>query len=1464
MFHIDPETSNRIVTLFKAANRSTFTHEIGHAFLEDLIMMGRGENASEQVKRDYETVREWLGMGEEQDRPTREQHEKFADGFLNYIETGQAPTKSLRGAFIRIKNWLRELFEIGEIQRIEISDEVRQVYDRLLATADETDAEYRARSSISDINAQIPAMEDDAKRTQRILDALDDSAALDDLIARLESGELGEQEADIEEIAASVADTVRNQVSDWDRLYQSQEINQTERENPKNRGNVISFIKSNGFIDYQKVKDRYGVTDAAQLRKKVGPGLFRKNGFGLDEFVALLESEGAVFESGDEIFELLMSDDNSDRALSEAYRKGVEEGKAKADRFLEVYDAWAAALKEQAETGAEAQSGEMLQAGFNAIETIMKLQAGAKEDSQKIAELSRQVQSLMSNLTRTREDAKANSEQADAERDMRSEKERELDILAEVADKLIGRSAKQEDKISALKALLADAKKEIRDDTKAIKAYGRFVDSLLGKNAKLADKNEWQKNMISALRVLLRHEESRHKMADSLADRLKNKLESLKAKQKLQRDAKKLLGQMARAAKNKQVAWERRQQIKEILSTVNTRDRNRKTDRKNSPIGEMVERKDGVRYRASDAERRAAIETLIEQYGETEGKEAALEEGFTKKDLALLKLSSMDAVSFEELKAVHTEIMDLQDIGRRELAERKAAEKEKVRLETAAQMEELRKGAAGRPPVILGAGAGRKRYTFADARQDAIRREQATGMAALEDEMMNGLDLSPEEYADRVRQIHSDAVNRIDGDFSGNIKRGLKRKLDYLTDRIITVIADRHRLFDLLDGGFARFDGAFSKFWVSGMNRCRDAMLRGIEARVGERLENKLRELGLSRIRLNEQVNVKSATARAFFGARFPTKAQVIGLFVLSKDPDARRSLEKGNFGGVPMSESLIDECVAALSAEEKALGNFIFDDFNDPGHFERAQRVSIAVLGEGMDKLDSYVSKFVVNRNPYIAEIDKDAAMKHADSKGRPEKIEPGFTKSRVKDSSPIETDIFKVWTRHVREEEHFIAFGEALKEARSLLFEPDPKNPNLTMAVAINEKYGNYVFRRVVEEYNRLAAPDILKANDAFDSIIGRFAASRAIAALAYNVSTYLKNFASLPKWFVEASPIDVMASLADYARDRKGFMDRVYAMDPQLAQRKGSYAQQLMSEGGEPRTYLEDAAKSLGGERAKAVASRGIELGMAPNAVIDRFMAAIMFDSAYRSGLRRNLTSEQARDEAQRTVQRLMQPSDASELSPMFSWGGLWRILLMFMSEAAKNTNVAAYDIPRQIADGNYSQALRGAFALALSAALIKMITEGVPALGGEDGGEEDESIDKWLFEAVMEGFVGQIPSLGTEIIDAIEGNQYRKDYAIVSDPFWKIWHGANKILQSEDDGDGEAGRLMRNGYTKKEWGTLSMAQGFAMLAGAPFTQAKRLYLSRDAQGVADMLLVNMGNRKALERARKNAKERNLANW
>ena len=65
---------------------------------------------------------------------TVDQHEQFARGFEKYLATGKAPSIELQDAFARFKRWLVGVYKDLARLNVEISPEVRGVFDRLLAS----------------------------------------------------------------------------------------------------------------------------------------------------------------------------------------------------------------------------------------------------------------------------------------------------------------------------------------------------------------------------------------------------------------------------------------------------------------------------------------------------------------------------------------------------------------------------------------------------------------------------------------------------------------------------------------------------------------------------------------------------------------------------------------------------------------------------------------------------------------------------------------------------------------------------------------------------------------------------------------------------------------------------------------------------------------------------------------------------------------------------------------------------------------------------------------------------------------------------------------------------------------------------------------------------------------------------------------------------------------------------------
>jgi hypothetical protein len=123
------------ISLLKGADRSTFLHETAHFYLEVLGDLSKADNAT-ALAGDYAKVREWLGA-KDGEKLTKDQHEQFARGFETYLMEGKAPSQGLRDAFYRFKRWLVSIYKSAADLGVELTPEVRKVFDRLLAVDSE-------------------------------------------------------------------------------------------------------------------------------------------------------------------------------------------------------------------------------------------------------------------------------------------------------------------------------------------------------------------------------------------------------------------------------------------------------------------------------------------------------------------------------------------------------------------------------------------------------------------------------------------------------------------------------------------------------------------------------------------------------------------------------------------------------------------------------------------------------------------------------------------------------------------------------------------------------------------------------------------------------------------------------------------------------------------------------------------------------------------------------------------------------------------------------------------------------------------------------------------------------------------------------------------------------------------------------------------------------------------------------
>lgn len=123
------------ISLLAKADPSTFLHETGHLYTKMLAELSAKPEASPEMVADNAALRQWAGAEDGKDL-TVEQNEKIARGFEAYLMEGKAPSDALRTAFFRFKTWLTRIYGTIKSLNVDLTPEVRGVFDRLLASQD--------------------------------------------------------------------------------------------------------------------------------------------------------------------------------------------------------------------------------------------------------------------------------------------------------------------------------------------------------------------------------------------------------------------------------------------------------------------------------------------------------------------------------------------------------------------------------------------------------------------------------------------------------------------------------------------------------------------------------------------------------------------------------------------------------------------------------------------------------------------------------------------------------------------------------------------------------------------------------------------------------------------------------------------------------------------------------------------------------------------------------------------------------------------------------------------------------------------------------------------------------------------------------------------------------------------------------------------------------------------------------
>jgi hypothetical protein len=121
------EDTRAVIHLFETADVTTLLHETGHVLEKHLTPE---QNA---------VVNRWLGLDEAMlpDARPKAAREKFARGFETYTMEGKAPSMKLREVFSQMKGWLLDVYKSIRNLRVNLNDDMRSLFDRLISTEQE-------------------------------------------------------------------------------------------------------------------------------------------------------------------------------------------------------------------------------------------------------------------------------------------------------------------------------------------------------------------------------------------------------------------------------------------------------------------------------------------------------------------------------------------------------------------------------------------------------------------------------------------------------------------------------------------------------------------------------------------------------------------------------------------------------------------------------------------------------------------------------------------------------------------------------------------------------------------------------------------------------------------------------------------------------------------------------------------------------------------------------------------------------------------------------------------------------------------------------------------------------------------------------------------------------------------------------------------------------------------------------
>jgi hypothetical protein len=440
---------------------------------------------------------------------------------------------------------------------------------------------------------------------------------------------------------------------------------------------------------------------------------------------------------------------------------------------------------------------------------------------------------------------------------------------------------------------------------------------------------------------------------------------------------------------------------------------------------------------------------------------------------------------------------------------------------------------------------------------------------------------------------------------------------------------------------------------------------------------------------------------------------------------------------------------------------------------------------------------------------------------------VEKGFTKKRteipIQYQTGIKRDLFSVWAEAVEREEHFIAYGQAVKDMNAIY-----KNDR-RVRDAVRLRYGRDAVKYIDKYVNELASPKKENTKNDLEKVIRTMRGNAAVAYLSYNVTSILKQAITSPApFFGYMNPVEYWGTMVEYAVNHTALWEEIKELSPYMKNRSAN----MMGE------MVKERAKLHSENKADAAIGSFGTTGMKGLEWIDRTCVAPGWLVLFRKEMKKLMDADPGMSERDAKVKAaryadditsITQPSGYSMDIPQLFKGNseLGKAYLQFTQSLSNIWQTMRYDMPQMSREKKHAQIAGTVIGYAVAGVMLGAITAGF-----DDDDDEAKKAAKLIWWSTLQ-FTDAFPIIGSEATylaeQIITGKTHYSAGANLVPAFDKLRRAAGTGIKGVQSGEFET--VLK--------AAAQAAEGAAIMKGIPVSGPKTvgrfLGINDDEEGI-----------------------------